>query len=125
MVETVGSTKIPIIIILAQAFHKQKVQAMTKDIKKQDFEDVIPIIAKPMDGINGENISSYGLDELIQLTLKICKGALNMEMKQKMIRNFKDQIKNNLFTENSSNKTLIKQQMMEDTSEQNIANQNF
>lgn len=108
LIKTVGSTKIPIIIVLAQAFHKERVQTMTKDIKAQNFEDVIAIIAKPMGGVQGESISAYGLDELIQVTLKRCKGALNMEMKQTMIRNFKDQIKKDLFSENSSYKALIK-----------------
>ena len=70
-------------------------------------------------------IPSYGLDKLIQKTLEKCKAASDMEMKQVMIRNFKDEIKINLFSENANNKQLIKYKMMQDTFKHEIYKQNF
>lgn len=60
---------------------------MTNDIKNEKFEDVIDIIAKEVPAPNGSLIPAYGLDKLIQLTLKRCKEALSMEMKKVMINN--------------------------------------
>lgn len=70
---------------------------MKKHFKKDNFNDIIDVIAKPIDGPNGMKIPSYGLDKLIQKTLEKCKAATEMEMKQVMIRNFKDEIKKTYF----------------------------
>ena len=48
-----------------------------------------------------------------------------MEMKNVMIKNLKERIKNNIFSENKSNKNLIMYKMMKDTVKNDIANQNF
>ena len=125
LIDTAGSTKIPLIIVLTKSVDVRKSESMKKNFKKDNFKDVIDVIAKPIDSQNGMKIPSYGLDKLIQKTLEKCKAASEMEMKQVMIRNFKDEIKNKLFSENANNKQLIKYKMMQDTLKNEIYKQNF
>ena len=125
IVSTVESSKIPLIIVLTQSVDAGRVKVMTNDIKNEKFEDVIDIIAKEVPVRNGIFIPAYGLDKLIQLTLKKCKEALNMEMKKVMISNLKERIKNNIFIDNKSNKELIMYKMMSDIVKNDIGSQNF
>ena len=110
---------------MTQSQNLDRTKTMINDIKNQNFDDVIDIIAKDITSRGGNITHAYNLDKLIELTLKKCKGALNMEMKNVMIKNSKERIINNIFSENKSNKNLIMYKMMKDTVKNDIANQNF
>lgn len=125
LIEAVGSTKIPLIIVLTQASDIERAESMKREIKKLNFEDVIDIIAKKTKLQNGTYLDSINLDKLILLTLKKCKAALNMDMKIAMVRNLKNRIKQSLFAENKNIKQKIKFKMMQNAIKNDIANQNF
>ena len=125
LIDAAGSTKIPLIIVLTQADSKERAENNKKYIKGLGFEEIIDIIAKQTLLQNGTYLDSLNLDKLIDLTLKKCKAALNMDMKMAMIRNLKNRIKKNLFAENKNIKQKIKFKMMQNVIKNNIANQNF
>ena len=123
LVNKLIDTKIPLIIVLTQSVDEELTEVMKEYFKKDNY-DVIDVLAKPI--VHSKiKIPSYGLDKLIQKTLEKCKAASEIEMKQVMIRNFKDEIKKNLFSKNASNKQLIKYKMMQDTFNHEIYKQNF
>lgn len=60
----------------------------------------------------------------MNLTLKLCKGAFDMDMKQVMIKNLKQEIKNKLFSNHKNNKIKIIQRMKYDIVKNEQANHN-
>ena len=125
LIDTVESTKIPLIIVLTQSFSLERAEALKNGIKKLNFDDIVDVIAKRTMLQNGNYLPSQNLDKLISLTLKRCKAALNMDMKIKMVENLKNRIKLGLFAENNNIKQRIKYRMMKNAIKNDIANQNF
>ena len=125
LIITAGSNEIPLIIVLTKSIDAKQTKSMKNHFLKDNYRDVIDIIAKLVKVKDGIYIPAYGLDKLIEKTLQKCKEASNMEMKYFMIRKFKDEIKKNLFAENSTNKKLIKIKMMQDIYKNGISGQNF
>ena len=87
------------------------------------FENVINILAERIEIVSGNYIESYGLDELVQLTINACKKT-NEEMKNIIFKNLNEYIKKNLSSINSYNKDFINRKMMLDTFKNDLANKN-
>ena len=125
LIEPAKRSKIPIIIVLTQSVDKDRVEEMTKYIKDQNFEDIIGILAERKELINDTYVEPYNLDKLLKLSIKKCQEAFNGDMKKVMMDNLTKYIKKRLFSKISSIKNLIIEQMMNDTFDNDLANQNF
>lgn len=124
LILTVESSKIPLIIVMTQSDNIKKVKNMKNKIKEKGFDGIIDVLAEGIQS-NEAYIKPYGLDKLVDLTIKKCEGAFNMDMKQVMIKNLKKDIKNNLFINNKEKKKEIILRMMMDSYEKKQANQEF
>ena len=109
LIDTVESSKIPLIIVMTQADNQEKIEGMKKNIrlKGKNFENVIAVLAEEIKVPSGITIPAYGLDKLTKLTIEICKGAFEADMKQVMIKNLKEKIKKTLFSDNAKIKEDI------------------
>ena len=125
LIEPAKRSKIPIIIVLTQSVDKDRVEEMTKYIKDQNFEDIIGVLAERKELINNTYVEPYNLDKLLKLSIKKCQEAFNGDMKKVMMDNLTKYIKKRLFSKISSIKNLIIEQMMIDTFDKDLANQNF
>ena len=125
LIEPAKRSKIPIIIVLTQSVDKDRVEEMTKYIKDQNFEDIIGVLAERKELINNTYVEPYNLDKLLKLSIKKCQEAFNGDMKKVMMDNLTKYIKKRLFSKISSIKNLIIEQMMIDTFDNDLANQNF
>lgn len=125
LIEPAKRSKIPIIIVLTQSVDKHRVEEMTKYIKDQNFEDIIGVLAERKELINNTYVEPYNLDKLLKLSIKKCQEAFNGDMKKVMMDNLTNFIKKRLFSKISSIKNLIIEQMMIDTFDNDLANQNF
>ena len=104
------STEIPIIVIYTQAMHKKLVDARLKDIKQKAIaNDFVPVLARDIEIVENQTVKSYGLDVLLQKTLKECKEALNGRMHYVMTKNISDEMNDNLVKENAKIKNYIKE----------------
>ena len=125
LINTVNSSKIPLIIVMNQSVDIVQIEEMRKKIKNENFENIIDILAEKKISHGNVEIKSYGLDKLMNLTLKLCKSAFDMDMKQVMIKNLNKEIKNNLFSNHKNIKIEIIEAMKFDTVKNKQANQNF
>lgn len=125
LINTIESSKIPLIIVMTQSDNIIKIKGMKEKIKKKNFENIIDILAEDIESPGGGVIKSYGLDKLMNLNLKLCKGAFDMDMKQVMIKNLKQEIKNKLFSNHKNNKIKIIQRMKYDIVKNEQANHNL
>ena len=125
LIEPAKRSKIPIIIVLTQSVDKDRIEEMTKYIKDQNFEDIIGVLAERKELINNTYVEPYNLDKLLKLSIKKCQEAFNGDMKKVMMDNLTEYIKKRLFSKISSIKNLIIEQMMIDTFDNDLANQNF
>ena len=121
----VSSSQIPIIIVLTQAVNIPVMNEMKKYIKSinEDFE-VIDIIARDIP-TKGQIIPSYGLDNLVESTIKKVRKGFDGFMRKVMMKDLTKYIKTQLFKENSKNKLKINRMMKLETIENDLANQNF
>ena len=125
LINTVESSKIPLIIVMTQADNQEKIEGMKKNIRLKNFENVIAVLAEEIKVPSGMTIPAYGLDKLTKLTVKKCKRAFDADMKQVMIKNLKERIKKTLFSDNAKIKENIILKMMLDTYKKDLANQKF
>ena len=125
LIEPAKRSKIPIIIVLTQSVDKDRIEEMTKYIKDKNFEDIIGVLAERKELINNTYVEPYNLDKLLKLSIKKCQEAFNGDMKKVMMDNLTKYIKKKLFSKISSIKNLIIEQMMIDTFDKDLANQNF
>ena len=104
---TFPNSKIPIIMVYTQSTDDDIIKQMKDFIKNNNIEgDFIDILALPK-STRGITLSSYNLDKLVVKTIKKVKEALNGDMKNIMINNISEYIKNNLWDENSRIKNKI------------------
>lgn len=124
VIKAANTTKIPVIIVLTQAVNEPVVKEMKTYIKEKGFKDVVDIIAQ---GIPHKSIiiPPYGIDGLVELTIKKCREGLDGFMKNVMMENLTIYIKNKLFSNNSNIKSRIIRIMMLDTYDNDLANQDF
>ena len=124
LIASAGNSKIPIIIVLTQAVNTDLIREMTKYIKKS-FDDVVDVIAKRIPIGEGRYLESRGLDKLLELTILKSQKDEKGILKRTLMKKITLHIKKNLSDKNESNKGLIIRQMMRETFENDIANQDF
>lgn len=124
LVNTCEDSKIPLIIVMSQADNKKRIEEMRAHIKK-NFDNCINIIAEKIDYNNGNYSDAYGLDKLLDLTIKKCREAFNGDMKKVMTKNITQYIKNNLWKKNAEIKTFIRNKMILDILDNDAARRNF
>ena len=91
-----SSCKIPVIIVLTKAFHIDRSRRIKDYLKRQTFEDVIDIVAKPVDHGEGIISRSYGLDKLVELTIKKCQTNFDGSIRKNYNEHLTEYIINNL-----------------------------
>ena len=82
---------LPLIIVYTKALNKQEVFKM-KDIIKEKLGDIpfIPVLGRSVEG----GMKSYGLDNLLNKTLEVCKNAVKGEIFNIMKINIRENIIN-------------------------------
>ena len=90
---------LPIIIVLTLSIDKKKVDTIYNLVREQ-FKDIpfIPILAKPF----GEILDSYGLNDLLNITLKLCKNTLKGRIFEKIREKSFEKIENYFKKRNKS-----------------------
>ena len=125
LIKVGGVSKIPVIIALTQSVSKIKRVEMRNHIKSKNFEDVVDILARQVELDNGGVREQYGLDDLINLTIKKCKKGYDGNMKIARMKNLTDYVKNRLFSKNVDIQSTIINIMKRETYENDLANQDF
>jgi len=105
---------------LTQSVYKEKINAMKEYLKKQNFDNVINVLARRIEDVNGNFIEAYGLDELMRLTIKVWKNNLNSDIKLVMIRYINKSISNN-----ENIKAFIIQNMISNILKNDLANKDY
>ena len=121
----IGTSQIPLIIVITNTADETQIKYMKKHIKNQNFDNVIDVLAERKKIINETYVEPYGLDDLINLTLKRCKNAINGHMKKYMVKDLTIYIKNKIFGANESTKEFIVNKMMLETIENDRKNEGF
>ena len=114
-----SSCKIPVIIVLTKAFHIDRSRRIKDYLKRQTFEDVIDIVAKPVDHGEGIISRSYGLDKLVELTIKKCQTSF--DGKKVYMEQLTKYINNNLYKKNTEIKTRINKLIKSDVVNKDLA----
>ena len=105
-----GICNIPIIIVYTQSNNKKLMDARKKNVQENNLaNDYISILAREVEQPDGSFLKSFGLPELLEKTLKVCKQALNGDMHSLMTNNIAEYINNNLIKENSKINKHIKE----------------
>ena len=110
---------IPVIIVLTKCKDIDHVNEMKSYLHDKDYEDVISIRVKL---VNGTCLESFGLDRLLQRTLKRCKEALLGDMRKIMIDQTTSYIKDELKNNNRRKKESIIKNMKSDAVDDDLAN---
>ena len=72
-----GDNTIPIIIVYTQAVSKKDISEMAQYIKERNIDATfIKVLAEKKELDNNTYIGSFGLDNLLNETLKKCKEAI-------------------------------------------------
>ena len=103
-------SNIPIIIVYTQSQNTKLIEARKKNVQENNYaNDYISILARKVELPNGTFLESFGLPELLEKTLNVCKKALNGDLHSVMTSNIVDYIYNNLKLENSKINKCIKE----------------
>ena len=100
--------KIPIIIVFTQTVDGKATKSMKKYISTQiDCKDFVEILADDIKAVSGQVIKSFGISNLINITLNRCKEALNGDIRTVMTNQILYNIENTLKNENEIIKNHI------------------
>ena len=103
-------SNIPIIIVYTQSQNTTLIEARKKNVQENNYaNDYIPILARKVPLPNGTFLESFGLPQLLEKTLNVCKKALNGDLHSVMTNNIVEYIYNNLKLENSKINKCIKE----------------
>ena len=95
------NNSIPIIIIYTQATDNNAINGMKNYIKEKNIDaKFLKILAERKELVNGQYLEPFGLDELINETLKKCRQAMKGEMRSVMTNNIASNITNKIKEEN-------------------------
>ena len=119
-----GTIRIPVIIVLAQSVNKKRRIAMKNYLKSKNFEYVVDILAKRVID-KGIFLEQYGLDDLLNLTIKICKKGYDGNMKFVWMKGLTEYFKRTLISEDLDFQSTITNIMKRETYEKDLANQDF
>lgn len=118
---TIKNSKIPIIFVRTYSVDPVQDEKMRKYLAKKKLDkNFIRILSKDVG-----TIKSFGLDKLVQLTLKRCKEAVYGDMKETMVQNISHYIQAKLFKSNEENKKLVFDRMMLDVIKNDKAAEDF
>ena len=96
------NNSIPIIIIYTQATDNNAINGMKNYIKEKNIAaEFIKILAERKELVNGQYLEPFGLDELINETLKKCKQAMKGEMRSVMTNKIANNISEKIKEENN------------------------
>ena len=97
-----GDNNIPVIIIYTQSWDENAIMEMEKYIKKEKINaSFIRVLARTTKLIqNKSSLESFGLDELVNVTLEKCKKAMRGEMRTVMTKNITNNLKTKIIEEN-------------------------
>ena len=96
------NNSIPIIIVYTQATDNNAINGMRKYIEEKNINaQFIKVLAERKELVNKQYLEPFGLDELVDETLKRCKQALKGKMRSVMTNNIGLNIKNKLIEENN------------------------
>ena len=115
---------IPVIMVLTKCKDIDHVNEMKSYLHDKDYEGVIAILAKRVKLVNGTYLESFGLDRLLQRTLKRCKEALLGDMRKIMINQTTSHIKDELKNNKRKKESIIKI-MKSDAVDDDLANKNI
>ena len=102
-----SNNKIPIILVYMQNTDDDAMKKMKLFIKNQNIEgDFIDILAQAKN-IKGIKIPGFGLEKLVEKTVKKVREALNGDLRNVMINNISNRIENDLLEENKKLKKKI------------------
>ena len=112
------NNRIPIVIVYTQATDNNAINGMRDYIKERNIDaQFIKVLAERKELVNNQYLEAFGLDELVDETLKRCNKAMNGEMRSVMTNNIAMNIKNKLIEENSYIcKYIYEQQILNFTS---------
>ena len=125
LVNTLKNSKIPVIIVLTQSDNEEKTAEMRDKINDLGFKDIINVLAKRIILIGGTILPPYGLDKLVEETIKKCESGFDGLMRKVYMEQLTEHINKNLSQNNNKNKSRITRLMKKDTCEHDSANQKF
>ena len=125
LTKTIKSFKIPVIMVLTQSVVDDNRKYIREAIRNLGFEDIVDILSKDKKVDNNYVRNKYGLDKLIDLTIKKCKQGFDGNMKNMMMTNLTKNVKMRLTKRNLNIRASIQNIMMRETYEKDLANQNF
>ena len=103
-----GENQLPIIIVYTQAVDKSLTSQIKNYIKEKKINgEFVDILAERKELIDDEYLEPFGLDILINKTLKKCKKAFKGEMAKVMTKNLSNDIFEKLKRENNYIKNYI------------------
>lgn len=109
---SIPNNKIPIIIVYTRASNKIASSQMEEYIKEKNIEgDFVKVLALRMELENNTYMESFGLDKLVEVTLKNCKKSLYGDLRSVMIKNISQFLEKNLTDGN----VLIRKKINENT----------
>ena len=122
--ESYKISNIPIIIVYTQSTDVNLVEKTRKYVEKNSIgNDFVSILAREKELPGGNSLPPFGLDKLLEKTIKECKKALNGDMHLVMTKKIDEDIKNNLKNENSKIRQYINEENILDfIKEYNITN---
>ena len=90
-----GDSNIPVIIVYTQSWDEKAIIEMEKYIQKAKINaSFIRVLARTTKLIqNISSLESFGLDELVNVTLEKCKKAMRGEMRTVMTKNITNNLK--------------------------------
>ena len=96
------NNSIPIIIIYTQATDNNAINGMQNYIKEKNINaEFIKILAERKELVNGQYLEPFGLDGLINETLKKCRQAMKGEMRSVMTNKISNNISNKIKEDNN------------------------
>lgn len=119
-------SNIPIIVVYTQSTDTDLVKKTREYVNEKSIaNDYIEVLAREKSLHDGHVLKSFGLDTLLEKTIKVCKEALNGDMHLIMTKKIDEHISNNLKIENSNIKKYINEKNILDfTKEYNIISKN-
>ena len=118
---TIKNSKIPILFVRTYSVDPVQDEEMRKYLVTQNLDkNFIRVLSKDVG-----TIKSFGLDKLLQLTLKRCKEAIYGDMKETMVQNISHYIQDKLFHSNLDIKKMVFDKMMLDVINNDKAGEDF
>ena len=104
---TYQDNKIPIIIVMTQAINEERFEGIKNFLETRGY-DFVKVLAKRLKIYGDVYVEPFGLEELVDLTIKKCKRAFEGDMKAVMIENMSNYIERKIKLNTLNDNQLIK-----------------